>query len=59
MTIEYCKQCGIASTREPDQFIGALVLQDKVVEFTVWIEEKEYQIKKTMKELLMEAASKA
>ncbi len=57
ISIEYCKQCGIASTGEVDEFMGALIFHDHLVEFRVWIEEREYQIKKTMKELLMEAAS--
>lgn len=56
-TTEYCNQCGIADTGEPDQFIGGLVLYERVVEFTVWIEGREYQTKKSMKQLLMDAAS--
>jgi hypothetical protein len=49
-TIDYCKQCATESTRETS-LIAAALLDDSTVEVKVWIEGREYDATRTLREL--------
>jgi hypothetical protein len=55
--LDYCKECAIGDTGEPVAHIGGLAVGEYSVEMTVWIEGREYQTAKTMKELSLEAGA--
>jgi hypothetical protein len=51
LEIDYCKECAvdIAKARDP---LGHLLVDEYLVEITVWVEGEEYHSEKTMKQLL-------
>jgi hypothetical protein len=51
---DYCITCGIQDTGETPQ-LGGVFVSEREVELKVWIEGREYQTLKTMKELLQVA----
>ncbi len=53
MTIEFCQQCAIVETGDP--MLGPEAVDNYLVEITVWIDNRAYQKKKTLKELLTSA----
>jgi hypothetical protein len=53
--VDYCMTCGITDIGD-DEHISGLVLSERQVELTVWIDGRTYQNLATMKQLLQAAS---
>jgi hypothetical protein len=52
ITFDYCTTCAVPEYENP--LIGATLVSEMVVGATAWVEEKEYVLEKTIKQLTME-----